>query len=384
MCLDLFKGIMNIKVYKIVAVALICGFGFSSCLWFSKKDEPEKPVYYETEIPRQTPMPAIFSDIKESKPSKVMEPDFESSGTPYPESSPILKKETVAPVSSEGKRFAGNFRVGEKVVYDVRLWKMKNAFGLNKGSAVFEIGKEKQGEKDCYVITGSAKGDGFGYKLNIDSKSYIDSETLLPVLSTNTQSGSERRKRKLVFYKDKIEYVKMKHCKNRDGCKIDAHYVYNEEGAKAHCRKCKDWAHYTWRVRSVHENEIPTYDLLSAFFLARSSRLEVGAVSDTMRLVDGRDLWEMNVHAIGEETIETEIGVFDTFSLKLETYPLNAHAKKQKSFRGLFGLKGDIGLWVDKKSKVPIRIRGVYPLLFDVQIEIIIKSIEGRVIDRKL
>ncbi len=116
---------------------------------------------------------------------------------------------------------------------------------------------------------------------------------------------------------------------------------------------------------------------MSSLFIARNFDLAIEGKGNDIRLVDGRDLWKMNIEVTGEEIVETATGDFDTLSLKLTAAPLNDHAKKKGSFRGLFGLRGDIGLWVDKKSKIPVRIRGSYPLVFDIPIEVIIKAIEG-------
>ena len=283
-------------------------------------------------------------------------------------------------IDNEEKEPNINFKVGEKLIYNARLINRKKFLGLNSGYVTFEVTKGVLNEKDCYIFKGKVEGSGLGYVLKVGSESYIDSKTLHPLLATNTQSGSEERKKKITFFDDRIEYAKVKHCKLGGKCKNPAHFE-EKNNVKMHCKKCEDKKHYTWRIRAVHENNKPTYDLLSGLFVARNFDLKVGGKSKEVVLIEDRDLWKMKVRAIGEETIETEIGKFKTLSLKLTTLPLNEHAKRQETFRGLFGLKGDIGLWVEKKSKIPIRIRGSYPIIFDVPIEVTIKSIEGVDID---
>ncbi|MGR3319879.1 MAG: DUF3108 domain-containing protein [Candidatus Anammoxibacter sp.] len=268
------------------------------------------------------------------------------------------------------------FRVGEKITYEVKLLKMKNPMAFNNGIVTFEIGMGTIDNKDCYIFQGSAEGSAFGYNLRIDTESFIDSNSLEPLLFTNIQSGSEDRKKKLVFSKKKIEYLKMKHCKLDGKCHDNAHFTFKDD-VKVHCEKCKDRIHYTWNVRAVHKNTKPTYDLLSALFIARTFDLKYGGEDHEIILADDRDLWKMRIHVAGEEIIETGIGKFDTLLLKLTGIPFNSHAKNQQYFSGLFGLKGDMRLWVDKESKIPIRIRGTYPFLFDVQVEILITSVEG-------
>ena len=267
-----------------------------------------------------------------------------------------------------------NFNAGDKVLYSVKTLSMKFP-GMNNAEVAFTVDKRIFEGKECYVFNAVANGGGFGYDLRLETESFLDSKSFYPVLFTNTQSGSEDRKHKLVFYEDRIEYVKMKHCKSFDDCSVEAHFNVNR-GVNIHCKGCEDRNHYKWRVRSVHNNEKPTYDLLSALFVARSFDIRVGGDDSEMLVVDGRDIWKMFLRAVSEETIETPAGVFDTILVVLESIPFNDHAKRQDSFRGLFGLKGDIKLWIDKESKTIIKIRGSYPLIFDIRIELMIKSIE--------
>lgn len=269
-----------------------------------------------------------------------------------------------------------NFYVGERIVYDVTMMNINKTVGLTQGSVIFEIEKMIYDKRDCYFFSGIAEGEGLGYKLKIELNSYLDSKTLLPVAAINKQSGSEKRKKKLVFLDETVEYQKKKHCKLKEGCQNKEHFVHDKDGVLEHCKRCKDKNHYNWIVRYTLDNTKPTYDLLSAFFIARNLPFGVEGNKSKVRLVDGRDLWEMTVHIVGEEVIDTKAGQFDTLFLKMKTRPLNRHAIEQKSFSGLFGLKGDIALWIDKKSKIPIKIKGSYPLFFNVPIEILVKSID--------
>ncbi|MGR3218384.1 MAG: DUF3108 domain-containing protein [Candidatus Anammoxibacter sp.] len=268
------------------------------------------------------------------------------------------------------------FKVGEKITYEVKLLKMKSPMALDNGKVTFEIGMGTVNNKDCYIFQGSAEGVGFGYNLRIDTESFIDKSSFRPLLFTHIQTGSEDRKKKLIFSEKKIEYLKMKHCKSDGKCHDDSHFTFKND-AKVHCEGCKDRNHYVWRVRAIHKNKKPTYDLLSALFIARTFDLKYGGKDYDIILADDRDLWKMRIHVVSEEIVETKIGKFDTLLLKLTGSPINGHAKQQKIFTGLFGLKGDMRLWVEKETKIPIRIMGTYPFLFDVPIEILITSVEG-------
>ncbi len=378
---------MHNILLKIIFLFAICALSFSSCINFSKKADKKnevktqpvktQPVKLATEVRVISPNPFPF-DLKKVKKPQISSDlkDVQTNNIKIkPKNEKPKKKETPLKEDTEEEL---RFHVGEKIIYDIKMWNGRKSAGRIKGTASFEIREGIFEEKNCYIFNGIAKGEGFGYKLKIDSVSYIERETLLPVETINIQTGTEKRKKKLVFSDDTIEYIKLKHCKNFDSCEIEEHFIETDDGAKEHCRKCRDQNHYIWRVRASLKNKKPTYDLLSALFIARNFPLKVGEKSGEIRLADGRDLWLMSIYTKREEIVESKAGKFETIMLKLTTRPINVHAMNQKSFKGLFGLKGDIVIWIDKKTKIPIKIHGSYPLIFDIPIEILLKSIEGR------
>ncbi len=377
---------MKIRLYKNLASSLICILCLASCMKYLRNSLPERK---ETPSPRVEAIEAMPSNERVTISRKIEAEDYLSSkDKEIEEEIAVFIREEVEKEDAiffreerEELDIEPNpekqitFNLGEKIVYNVRLGSKISPFGVKDNSVIFTTEKGTLDNKDCYIFKAIAEGGGMGYKLQLVAESFIDSTTFLTLLSTNTQSGSEDRKKRMVFFDDRIEYQKMKHCKLHDTCENAEHYIDGRD-EEYHCKRCKDRNHYVWRVRASHKNEKPTYDLLSAVLIARNFDLKIGGKGNDIRLVDGRDLWEMSIRVIGEEIINTKIGDFDTLSLKLTARPLNDHAKRGDSFEGLFGLRGDIGVWVDKKSKIPIRVRGSYPLVFDIPIEIMIESIE--------
>lgn len=276
-------------------------------------------------------------------------------------------------ISSNAEERQPLFTVGERLVYDVKALNIESLFGVGGGSVVFEIDEGVANGRECYLFRGTAQGGGLGYRLKIEAESYVDRKALTPRLMTDTQSGSEERQKRLVFLDGGIEYQKMKHCRSGDTCLSPEHIVV-DAGGRRHCNRCRDREHYVWRIRAIHDNIRPTYDMLSAIYIARKFDLAVGGKPCRMRVVDGRDLWELDIQAVDEDVVAADGGRrYETIRLRLAARPLNGHAGENE-FRGLFGLRGDIGIWVEKESNIPVKIRGNYPLLFDVQIELILRE----------
>jgi hypothetical protein len=111
---------------------------------------------------------------------------------------------------------------------------------------------------------------------------------------------------------------------------------------------------YVNRTATFRKNEnisfhvIPGFvsDSLSAFYYFRTKELVVGK-SITVDVFDDQKLWQVEVHILGKERIQTPAGVFNTILIK----PL-------LKFEGIFQRKGDVYLWVtDDSRKMPVRMK---------------------------
>jgi hypothetical protein len=187
-----------------------------------------------------------------------------------------------------------------------------------------------------------AKADG-GY-LFYSMETILDSRYLpkaWPLISHfYKQSGSEnRRKESLIGM--------------RDGRFQTSYRADTKHGAPAGQRIWK-----SAEFRDVPEGSV---DMLGAVYLARTL-LASGDESLSFPLLDKDKLWQMTLERGEEKQLEVPAGTYDAVEIKLipSTWPGEPEAESKK-FRGLFGIRGSIHLWVDKTTGVPIRIQGDVP-----------------------
>ena len=116
-----------------------------------------------------------------------------------------------------------------------------------------------------------------------------------------------------------------------------------------------------WKPVEYRDVPAGTVDMLGAVYLARTL-LESGAEKLTFPLLDKKKLWKMTLERGQEKRLEVPLGTFDAIEIKLipGTWPGEPEVESQK-FQGLFGIRGSIHLWVEKKTGVPIRIQGDVP-----------------------
>lgn len=102
-------------------------------------------------------------------------------------------------------------------------------------------------------------------------------------------------------------------------------------------------------------------DMLGAVYLARTL-LESGDEKLSFPLLDKTTLWKMTLERGEEKQLEVPLGTFDAVEIKLipGAWPGEPELESGK-FRGLFGIRGSIHLWVEKTTGVPIRIQGDVP-----------------------
>jgi len=266
---------------------------------------------------------------------------------------------------------------GEEICYDAYIHKAGIWFHV--GEATFKVEKRK-GPTGGLLLRGIAKGGKFGYHIRMLWESYLDGKTLLPTLSVNTKTGSERRFERYLFQKGEVLYFKKKHC-HRPDCKNPAHFVRKTKWfgpipvgkETVHCPGCKDLRHYIWRLIWRHKVNEPFLDMLSAVYAARTSTFRPGA-SFIVPVVKSRDRWHVKVTAAKEEKVKVSAGTFDCYKIILEPHNVGDRPNAKPKFSGLFGIQGTISIWVDKVTRVPVRIKGSIPFAFltlycDVQLK---------------
>jgi hypothetical protein len=209
-----------------------------------------------------------------------------------------------------------------------------------------------------------ASGYYLGYRLvhNLDVR-------LLPqdwpsVYYRDTQNGTENRRSELKIGRRDGElvatYLKDGHCQ---GCNNPEHFV---KGGfmwhkLEHCKKCKMAEHRVWKETESRTVPPGTSDLLSAVFLARTM-VQDGASEISFPVVNEQTLWLLTVKAGKHKHVTTSAGKFDCVLITLATAVPPGETRDEKSFAGLFGIRGDIRIWMDAKTGVPVVIQGDLPV----------------------
>jgi len=212
---------------------------------------------------------------------------------------------------------------GEKLNYKVFM------FGrmLPLGSASLEIKETTIENKKYYLFEGTANGGYLIFNVILNLKSFIDHKTLKPSLFIHHQDGFEQRTRKLTFdwNINKIIY----HKKN-------------------------DSDEYVERART---NILPFLrDPLSTLYFARSlsSKLNTKML---LRTIEKRHVWPVWVETVKKKELTLLSGKKCT-AILVKIMP-EAPSDNQL-FSGLFGLGGEIMLWVSEDKKIPLLIEGNY------------------------
>jgi hypothetical protein len=161
------------------------------------------------------------------------------------------------------------------------------------------------------------------------------------------------------------------HCK---GCTDAAHFVdptffWND---RHHCGGCKLGAHREWR--EAREKAIPlgTLDMVSAVMLARTVVAQ-GKAGAKITLLEREKLWEVELSRGRQERRSVAAGRFDLVEIVLVTRPPAGETGRADDFQGLFGLHGNISMWMHAASGVPVEIAGTLPagiVELDVRIEL--------------
>ncbi len=256
--------------------------------------------------------------------------------------------------------------IGERLVY--RAYLRKAGIEVEAGTAAFTLTEEKNGR---LLISSVAEGSKFGYSLASRVRSSVDPESITPSLYHYLQTGSEDRQKKLMFSKSRVIYLREKHCMEPN-CQDSKHFVKRRRWAGLipkekrwiHCpdRDCEIESHHHWKIRHRHEVTGPHYDMLSAIYFARTLDLRPG-MKQTISVVDDHDIWQVEVQVYPGGIVETPAGTRNSIKIILEPKPA-AGERDKEDFSGLFGMSGNIRIWLDAESKRPLKVQGKLPFAF--------------------
>lgn len=224
----------------------------------------------------------------------------------------------------------------------------------------------KESRLEVGTIKTVAKGGYLGYEVlhTIVVKWYAG--TLPRIEWQETMRGSNCSTRTIrigeIESQWKIEYQKDRHCK---GCNRKTHVVDGPMpwSNSRHCKDCERPEHRVPRDFQYLDVPADSIDMVSALYFARSF-VQSGEPSITLNMVNQDELWSVELQRGEEREIEAPAGDFDC--VRVLIVPKLAAGEglgeeAEKRFEALFGLQGNITLWVDKAGGFPVRIEGEAP-----------------------
>ncbi len=213
-------------------------------------------------------------------------------------------------------------------------------------------------------VESTATGSHFGYKLHEELKSRLLPQDYPRIYYTDTQSGTENRKKELKLGLQGGKWIDWYrndgHCK---GCNNREHFVDSNWlwGKPSHCDGCKRGEHRVWRPNTQRDVPPGTVDMLSAVYLARGM-IQEGRTEVELQLVDETKLWNVKLSQGARKRLKVPAGRFDCVEVRLMSSVPKGEPPPKDGFEGLFGLRGTIQIWLDSKSGVPVEIRGEFPI----------------------
>ena len=157
----------------------------------------------------------------------------------------------------------------------------------------------------------------------------------------SSQSGSEERRREILVGK-------------REGRMQSSYRRDTDKGAPRGTR--------IWKTPVYRDVPADVLDMTSAVYLVRSF-VRSGLDKANFPVLDKKELWEIEL-TLGDKRIqETPAGNFSAVQVLLNArpYPGEPVPEEDKKFSGLFGIKGTIQLWVERKTGIPVYITGEVP-----------------------
>ncbi|MBI4577579.1 MAG: DUF3108 domain-containing protein [Planctomycetes bacterium] len=278
-------------------------------------------------------------------------------------------------------------RAGERLVYRVRVWKGMRFIGADVGQASFdtrvEPGEGASGETPgAVVFEARARGGYLGFGVDATMRSSCLPEDLRPSSYRFSQRGSELVETRIDFEGGEAVHRRLVHCGGK-GCALAAHQVEREYRrfwvgprykVREHCDgvACAAEPHGQWVELARHPLAGPAFDVLTAMYAARSFDPTVGAPRRDLHVITGTASWMYHIGVDEEADLTVGAGTFDAVRLDMPHELVSGTG----AFMGPFGLNKLLALWVDRRTRVPIRIAGVLDMGVDVNVEITLDALE--------
>ncbi len=238
-------------------------------------------------------------------------------------------------------------------------------------------------ERPVGTIESVARGGFMGHELlhTILVNWYAGRDPRVEVFDERRGSRSSTRELRLLERGGRwqAEYRKDRHCK---GCEDRGHFTdgFLPWSDPSHCDDCYQVGHRVWRPPQFFDVPADAVDIVSALYVARKF-LESGESEAHLALVQQDDLWSVRLRRGEQRRIETPAGAFECVRVLIGP-ELAAGAglgnQASRRFEALFGLHGNISVWVDAQGSFPVRIEGEAPFgPFDVTVRASLTGREG-------
>lgn len=135
-----------------------------------------------------------------------------------------------------------------------------------------------------------------------------------------------------------------------------------------------------WRAPVEFEVPAGTMDSMCALFVVRRLCLEPELEEVAFLMVDKNRLWSVNVTRGEVRDIDTGLGTRTGVELILETSRAEPDAEQAEpgEFEGPFGIKGNLHLWFDQQTGIPLLISGRVPAgPVEIEVDILLEKAAG-------
>jgi hypothetical protein len=214
---------------------------------------------------------------------------------------------------------------------------------LPVGDAWFDVGKTKHEGREAYRFDARASGRYVIYTLDIMLSSIVDAASLRSLVFSRREVGSEVREYQVVF--------------DRKARKA----VYRRKPGKF--TSVEEMDATPWEDRSSFPIGPDVNDILYTLYFARDIGDRVGN-KKYYWFVEKTKIWKTRVTITGEENLDIgRAGKFDALKVAIEPDYTDDPETGEK-FSGLFGVTGSLEVWVDKKTRIPLIVRGQVPFVY--------------------
>lgn len=235
----------------------------------------------------------------------------------------------------------------------------RTAVGPFQPSLLKGAGKEDASGLETAHLSIHAKGGYQVYKLDTLIEARHFRRGWPRVVYRTADRGTEKRRRETRFGV-------------REGSGSASYRGDTEHGAPEGAR--------IWTEYQTREVPADTLDMLSSIFMVRTL-IDRKKQALSFPLIDKLSLWKVTLRRREEKTIEVPAGAFDAVEVLIQPEPYPGEEiseKKKKRFKGLFGIRGETRLWVEKQTGVPVRIQGDLPIgILRIGVDVRLRSYRG-------